>query len=186
MKAVIYSRVSTDDQTIANQELILIDWAKRRGDNLAGVYSETASAWKNGHQKELSRLIKAAHQRRFDTILVWSLDRLSREGPLAILSLIHKLGTYGVKVVSYQEPWTEAPSEFTDILLAFTGWVAQFESRRRSERTKAGIERKRKQGFRWGRPPGNKTALLKTPGLAQAQKTTSRTGGQKRNLFLGG
>lgn len=40
-----------------------------------------------------------------------------------------------------------------DLMLALVGWVARFESRRRSERVKAGMERARVQGKRIGRPP---------------------------------
>jgi len=48
--------------------------------------------------------------------LVWALDRLSREGALAILSLVNKLSSCGVKVLSYQESWTEAPGELAELL----------------------------------------------------------------------
>ncbi len=89
-------------------------------------------------------------------VLVWALDRLSREGALAILSLVHKLSACGVKVLSNQEPWTEAPGEIGEILYAIAGWVARMESQRRSERTRAGLARVRAQGKRLGRPPGSK------------------------------
>ena len=89
-------------------------------------------------------------------VLVWALDRLSREGALAILSLAHKLSVCGVKVLSYQESWTEAPGELAELLYALTGWVAKMESQRRSERTKAGLARVRAQGKRLGRPSGSK------------------------------
>ena len=73
-------------------------------------------------------------------LLVWALDRLSREGAAAILNLIDAFKVYGVRVISYQEAWTEAPGQIGEILYAITGWVARMESQRRSERTKAGIE----------------------------------------------
>ncbi|MBU2536468.1 MAG: recombinase family protein [Chloroflexi bacterium] len=57
----------------------------------------------NPATSELANLIADARQRRFQVVLVWALDRLSREGALAILSLVHKLSAYGVKVLSYQE-----------------------------------------------------------------------------------
>ncbi len=94
-------------------------------------------------------------------MLVWSLDRLSREGALAILSLVHKLTIYGVTVISYQESWTEAPGELAELLYALTGWVARMESQRRSERTKAGLARVKAQGKRLGRPPGSKDKRLR-------------------------
>lgn len=120
------------------------------------TYSEAESAWKAGHQNELAQLIRDARRRKFEVVLVWALDRLSREGPLAILSLVNRLNLYGVNVISYQESWTEAPGYLRELLLAITGWVAQMESQRRSERTKAGMERARRQGKRIGRPPGSK------------------------------
>jgi len=154
MKAVIYCRVSTDEQTADNQAAVLEAWAKDRDFELVEIYRENETAWKAGHQRELSRLIKDARQGQFKLVLVWALDRLSREGALAILSLVHKLGSLGVKVLSYQETWTEAPGELTDLLLALTGWVAKMESNRRSERTKAGLERLRAKGKPLGRPRG--------------------------------
>ena len=68
----------------------------------------------------------------------------------------HKLSVCGVKVLSYQESWTEAPGELAELLYALTGWVAKMESQRRSERTKAGLARVRAQGKRLGRPTGSK------------------------------
>ena len=101
-------------------------------------------------------MLQDARKCKFDVMLVWALDRLSREGSLAILSLVHRLKTFGVKVISYQESWTEAPGELAELLYALTGWVARMESQRRSERTKAGLARIKAQGKHLGRPPGSK------------------------------
>ena len=104
----------------------------------------------------LASLIADTRQRRYQAVLVWALDRLSREGALAILNLINKLSSCGVKVLSYQESWTEAPGELAELLYALTGWVARMESQRRSERTRAGLARIKAQGKRLGRPPRSK------------------------------
>ena len=156
MKVCIYSRVSTGQQDTTNQSVVLSEWAKQRGFEVVKVYEEEESAWKSGHQRELSNLIADARKRRFQAVLVWALDRLSREGALAILSLVQKLSSCGVKVLSYQESWTEAPGELGELLYALTGWVARMESQRRSERTKAGLDRVKAQGKRLGRPSGAK------------------------------
>ena len=156
LKAVIYSRVSTQDQSTDNQVPVLRDLAASRGFELVQVYRESESAWKAGHQRELSYLVENARQRKFDLVLVWSLDRLSREGALAILELVHKLNAYGVRVISYQESWTEAPGEIGEILYAIAGWAAKMESERRSERTKAGLQRALREGKVLGRPVGSK------------------------------
>ncbi|TRZ50588.1 MAG: recombinase family protein [Dehalococcoidia bacterium] len=146
MKAVIYSRVSTDNQDNQNQVETLTRWAKDRGFNIVEVYQETDTAWKAGHQGELKRLLDGAYKAKFQYVLVWALDRLSREGAYRILSLVHRLKQFGVQLISFQEPWTEAPGELGELLFALTGWVAKMESQRRSERTKAGILRARKNG----------------------------------------
>ncbi len=155
MKPVIYTRVSDPSQTTSNQILQLTSWAESRGWGTPAVYEETESAWKAGHQKVLAKLLEDARKQKFDTILVWALDRLSREGSLAILSLIHRLKSFGVKVISYQESWTEVPGDLADVLYAIAGWVARMESQRRSERTKAGLQRVRAAGKRLGRPMGS-------------------------------
>ena len=161
MKVCIYSLVSTGEQDTKNQSAVLIDWATQRSYEVFKVYTEEESAWRNGHQRELAKLIVDARRRKFQAVMVWALDRLSREGALAILSLVNKLSSCGVKVLSYQESWAEAPGELAELLYALTCWVARMESQRRSERTKAGLARVKAQGKRLGRPPGSKDKRLR-------------------------
>jgi len=157
-KVVVYLRVSTAEQTYENQLPALERWIGARGYELVEVYQENESAWKSGHQRELSRLLNdlRSGRRKIDICLVWALDRLSREGVAAILNLVHRFKDYGVRVVSLQDSWTEAPGEMADLLYAITGWVANFESRRKSERTKAGLARAVTEGKKLGRPKGSK------------------------------
>ena len=68
--------------------------------------------------------------------------------------MVHRLGRHKVQVWSYQEPWTEVSGELRDLLLAIAGWVAQMESNRRSERTKAGLQKAKDDGKKLGRPKG--------------------------------
>ena len=69
---------------------------------------------------------------------------------------MNHLKSYGVRVISYQESWTESPGEIGEVLFALVGWVARMESQRKSERTKAGLARAVAQGKRLGRPKGSK------------------------------
>ena len=105
-------------------------------------------------QRELSRLILDAQLGKFQRVLVWALDRLTREGVLAIMLLVKKLAERGCQIVSLQEPWTETAGPFTELLLSISGWMASMESQRRSERTKAGMERAKAEGKHIGRPMG--------------------------------
>ncbi len=155
-KAGILLRVSDSGQHTENQLPDLQAWASRRGLEVVQVYELQESAWRGAHEKMLSQVYRDARQGKFQVLLIWALDRLSREGPLATLEIVHRLGQAGVQVWSFQEPWTEAGGELLDLLLAIAGWVARMESNRRSERTKAGLQRAVSQGKRLGRPPGSK------------------------------
>ena len=153
-RAAIYTRVSTDEQTTENQTPVLEQWCKAKGFDLTAVYSENASAWTAGHQSEFKRLLEFAHKRKFDVVLVWSLDRITREGSLRLLTILDQLHRAGVRVISYQEPWTDVPPEMADVLYALYGYMANFESRRRSERTKAGMARAKLTGTKSGKKIG--------------------------------
>jgi len=155
-KAAIYIRVSTAEQDAINQLPALEDIAKGRGLDVVEVYSEAETAWRSGHQAELARLMEDARKGKFEVVLVWALDRLSREGPAAMLEMVNKFKGYGVLVISYQEGWTEKPGEDRELLYAITAWVAKMESKRRSERTRAGLARARANGKPLGRPIGAK------------------------------
>ena len=154
--ASLWLRVSDPGQHADNQLADLQAWAQRRDLEVVRVYELQESAWRGAHQKMLGQVYRDARQGMITVLLVWALDRLSREGPLATLEIVHRLGQTGVQVWSYQEPWTEAGGELLDLLLAIAGWVAHMESNRRSEGTKAGLHSAVSQGKRLGRPPGSK------------------------------
>ncbi len=126
-RVVIYLRVSSSEQTTENQLPALQKWVADRGHELVAVYAENESAWQSGHQRELSRLFADLPKRKVDICLVWALDRLTREGIAKVFELINKFKFYGVRVISYQESWTEQSGPTADLLYAITAWVAEFE-----------------------------------------------------------
>jgi len=154
VKVAVYLRVSRIEQTTDNQLPALQVYARSRGYEIIQVYRESESAWRDGHQAELSRLMRDARRGRFQIVLCWALDRLSRLGATAILDLVNTFRRYNVRVISLQESWTEAPGELGEVLFAIAGWTARMESQRRSERTKAGLARLKAKGKKLGRPPG--------------------------------
>jgi len=155
-KVVIYLRVSSSEQTADNQLPALEKWIADKSHELVEVYQESESAWRSGHQRELSRLFDDLKRRKADICLVWALDRLTREGIAKIFEMINRFKMYGVQVISLQEPWTGQSGPMADLLYAITAWVAEFESRRRSERTLAGLARALQEGKKLGRPKGSK------------------------------
>ena len=156
MKVALYARVSTTDQETENQLIQLEAMAQRRGWQVVKVYKVEASAWKGNHEPVLAEMYRDARAKQWEALACWSLDRLSRQGPLDTLQVVDRLGRAGAQVISLQEPWLEVSGELRDLLLSIAGWVARMESQRRSERTKAGLARAVGEGKKLGRPAGAK------------------------------
>lgn len=156
MKAAIWARVSTTEQETENQVLQLEQYALKRDLQVVKVYRVKESAWRGAHLKALTEVYQDARTHKFDILLVWGLDRLSRQGVTATLEIIQKLAHCQVKVLSLQEPWTDAEGPTQELFLSIVAWIAKMESNRRSERTKAGLARAITQGKQLGRPKGSK------------------------------
>ena len=86
MKTAIYVRVSTDKQEVENQLQPLLDFANKRGLEVYKIYKDIATG-KSSNREEFNTMISEAHQKKFDAILVWSLDRLSMEGMVKTVHL---------------------------------------------------------------------------------------------------
>ena len=100
---------------------------------------------------------------RFDLLLFWPLDRLTREGTYKTLTYLRRLTDSGVKFKSYTEQYIDSLGVFGEAIIGVLAAVATQERIRISERTKAGLARTRAQGTRLGRP-------VKTVDLRKARK----------------
>jgi DNA invertase Pin-like site-specific DNA recombinase len=87
-------------------------------------------------------------------VLVWALDRFSRNGLTSTVVDLQRLSSHGVSFHSYSEPHLSTDNELVrDVLLAVLASLAKLERQKISERTKAGLERARAKGKRLGRTP---------------------------------
>ena len=144
-RVAIYARVSTDDkgQDPENQLRQLRAWCERMGYAVAGEYVEHESGGKSAdHRKQLAQVFADASRRDFDMLLVWALDRFSREGMAATVVYLQRLSSYGVGFHSYSEEHLSTDNELVrNILLATLASLAKLEREKISQRTKAGLER---------------------------------------------
>ena len=153
MKTALYLRVSTDKQELKNQLEPLKKFAKGRGLKVVQVYRDMATG-KNSNRPALNQMLNDAHRHAFDVIVVWALDRLSREGMSRTVQLIEMLERMGIGVISYSEPYLDTTNELArNILLAVVSTLAKAEREKISERTKAGLARVKRSGKKLGRPP---------------------------------
>ena len=149
-KAAIYARVSTKDkgQTNDNQLRELRAFAERIGYPIYQEYCDQESGG-TAERPQFQQLFVDAHQRRFDVVLFWSLDRFSREGVTETLNHLQRLTAAGVQFKSFTEQYLDSTGMFRDAIIGFLAAIAKQERVRFSERIKAGQARSAKKP---GRP----------------------------------
>jgi DNA invertase Pin-like site-specific DNA recombinase len=76
-----YLRISTEEQELDNQRGEIIPFIERRGWKLILPFEDVMSGQKTEKDRPgFAAMLKAAHQRKFDIVVFWALDRLTREG----------------------------------------------------------------------------------------------------------
>ena len=148
-RAAIYARVSTTDQTCENQLLELRCYLEARGWT-AAEYVDTAVSGAKDSRPALDQLVKDAKRRKFDTLVVWRLDRLGRNLK-HLITLLDELLAMGIAFVSLAEG-IDATTPAGKLQLHILGAIAEFERARIAERVRAGLARAKAQGSRLGRP----------------------------------
>src|SRR5262245_39678481 len=152
-RAAIYLRVSTVDQTVANQEQALRETAERSGLEIVKVYRDHGVSGAKGRDKRpgFDALCRDATKRQFDVVMAWSVDRLGRslQDLIAFLSELHALG---IDLFLHQQGLdTRTPAG--KAMFGMMGVFAEFERSIIQERVRAGLLRAKREGKRLGRPP---------------------------------
>ena len=165
MKVAIYVRVSKEEvglQDPDNQLQPLRKFCESMSWEIREEFIDRASGG-SADRPNFQKMLNRVRQKYYDLVLVWSLDRFSREGMINTLKYIEVLRNHKTGLKSLQEPWLDTTQEgVSELLLAFMSWVAQQERKRISERTKAGLSKLKAQGKILGRPKGWRGRTYKT------------------------
>ena len=154
-RAVLYLRVSTLDQTTANQEQELRQVAERAGWEVVKVYKDhgiSGAKGRNG-RPQFDALCRDAAGRKFDVVMAWSVDRLGRslQDLVGFLAELHAL-----KIdLCLKQQGIDTTTPAGKALFGMMGVFAEFERSIIQERVRAGLRRARSEGKRLGRPPIN-------------------------------
>jgi DNA invertase Pin-like site-specific DNA recombinase len=169
-ETALYLRVSTETQELAGQERDLREECARRGWEVVAVYSEKVSGTGKVERRESERLLADARKpdRPWAHLLVWSLDRFSREERFTkAIDAILDLENLGITFHSLKEPYLDTPTgtagafDVRGLLLSVTSLVAGFESRCRSELVRVAMMEIKlgRRPTKSGRPPGRQPLL---------------------------
>jgi len=156
MRAALYLRVSTTDQTTANQEHELRAAAKRMGHTIVETYSDSGVSGSKGRngRPAFDQLHRDAARRKFDIVMAWSVDPLGRslQDLVAFLSELHALG---IELYLHQQG-LDTTTPAGKAMFQMLGVFAEFERAIIRERVLAGMARAKAKakGTKSGKPIG--------------------------------
>jgi DNA invertase Pin-like site-specific DNA recombinase len=150
MRAALYARVSTTDQTCDNQLIELRRYCEARGWTVQREYVDHGVSGAKDRRPALDALIADAKRRQLDTVVCWRLDRLGRNLRHLVV-LLEDLQALGVGFVSLGEG-IDLATPAGRLQLHILAALAEFERCRIAERVKAGLARARRNGATLGRP----------------------------------
>ena len=150
-KTAIYARVSTTDQDYAMQVEKLREIAFDRKWEIVGEYKEKVSGAKSREKRpQLSALLDAIHKGEVNNVMVWKLDRLGRSVP-DLINTTEYMKENGCDLYSREDlintNTPEGKLQF-HVMIGF----AQFQRDIILSNVKAGVERAREKGVKFGRP----------------------------------
>lgn len=154
MKAALYLRVSTIDQTTLNQELELKSYCEREGYEIFKIYKDEGVSGAKTSRPQLDLMLQDMRNKRFEAIIVWKFDRLGRSTQ-HLLQVLEELKNKGVRLIATsQNIDTDTPmGKFFFVILS---GFAEMEREMIKERINLGLERRKAQGKPLGRPKGSK------------------------------
>lgn len=158
-KTALWMRVSTEEQTTANQQEILLRKAHELGLNVVKIYDTTFSVYKNSVEPYVNQVIEDSRRYRFNHVIFYDLSRLTRGGGLVrIWDIVNKFHRNGIQLHSCDpgEQNLDLDNIESELIISMKDIFNRESSRVKSRRTIAGMNRSRAEGKHQGRPKGSK------------------------------
>ena len=171
-RAVLYRRVSTLDQTTANQERELRQVAERASWEITHVYKDHGISGAKGRDKRpaFDALHKAAVRREFDVVMAWNVDRLGRSLQ-DLVSFLSEINAAGVDLFLHQQG-LDTTTPAGKAMFQMLGVFAEFERSIIQERVRAGLTRAKAEGKTLGRPRLDPAIEQRITAALKARKDT--------------
>ena len=150
MRVVTYKRTSTDHQELENQTSSLMNQIDAFGWSLVDEYSEVQSGIKSRDTRpQLRQLLQDARRRKFDRVMVYSLDRLGRS-VVDVINTINELEEVGVHIFVVKNA-VDTSTQQGKLFTYFCSIFGEMERDMLLSRQKESIKRLRDKNAKWGR-----------------------------------
>ena len=150
MRVVKYQRVSTESQDYENQTKSIDRQIELLGWTCVGEYKETVSGSKSRDTRpELRKLLRDSRLRKFDRVIVYSLDRLGRS-TVDVINTLHELDEVGVQTFIVKDSIDTSTTQ-GKIFSQFISIFNQLEKDLILSRQKNSIEGLREKEHKWGK-----------------------------------
>ena len=170
MRAALYLRVSTDQQTTGNQYQELWAAAARAGWSIVEVFEDNGISGAKGRDQRpaFDRLHRAMTRREIDVVMVWSVDRLGRSLQ-DLVAFLAELRAVGCDLYLHQQG-VDTTTPAGRALFQMLGVFAEFERAIIQERVRAGIARARAEGKHLGPAVHQRRDRARDPGGARRRQ----------------
>ena len=182
-RAVLYLRVSKNEQTIENQRLELERVAAARGWKIVSVFKDEgiSGSFGRGVRSQYDAMLKKGVQAQHDVVMAWDVSRLSRSLS-DLVQTLEELHACGIDLYLHQQA-IDTTTPVGKAMFQMCGVFAEFERGILGERIKAGLRRARSEGKVLGRP--QKVANIKKILEDKANGMTYRQVAAQHELSIG-
>jgi DNA invertase Pin-like site-specific DNA recombinase len=150
-KCALYARVSTPEQHVETQLYDLRQLAAQRGFEVIAEYTDHGVSGAKARRPGLDSLMSDARKRKFSVVLVAAFDRVARS-TRHFLQVTSELDSLGVEFVSRREN-IDTSGPMGRLFLTLIASIAELEADLIKERIRAGMRRRKLEGYRLGRQP---------------------------------
>jgi DNA invertase Pin-like site-specific DNA recombinase len=154
LRACLYLRVSTDNQSTERQEKELREAAVRADHEIVEIYSDNGISGAKSRDKRpaFDRLHHDAVHRKFEIVMAWSVDRLGRSLQ-DLIAFLHHLHSLRIDLYLHQQG-LDTTTPAGKAMFQMLGVFAEFERAMIVSRVRSGLELAKIRGTKSGRPIG--------------------------------
>ena len=154
MRAGLYLRVSTLDQTTLNQELELKRYCENNNIEIFNTYTDEGVSGSKTTRPELDKMLQDMRKGLFDCIIVWKFDRLGRS-TAHLLQVLEELKNNNVRLIATSQN-IDTNNPMGKFFFTILSGFAEMERELIRERIILGLKRRKAQGKPIGRIKGSK------------------------------